>query len=361
MVNRPFPWQWVKWVGLSNNQEYKNVRNAAALYAKTLNTPNSNGTAKAAKNAAAKENLNSAIRAYLNKNKVRFGPAPAPAPGRFAGLRATFSRAPAPGPAPGPAPAPVTNNNNNRAPNNRAPNTGNWPNGMYKSGTVNGRSTSVYKVGTDYYASLGVNKNGRGMWVKVKRDGNSNKYNPNKTNAGGNRGGGRYYVKTRNANNGRAVFTPTGNANAAAAKAAKYAKFKKFYTNTFNPKNPMGVLNAMLKNPNANIRNFSANNNVNKNANGRANFWREVTTRRTAAMPKKGDLQKFKNWYVGLPAPMSNQERAKRFVNINQNNSQRNAKFSGVITRNNNAANNTNASRKPFWDAVVAEMAQRRV
>jgi hypothetical protein len=202
-------------------------------------------------------------------------------------------------------------------------------------------------MGTDYYYLFSTN-NGRETWVKVKRDGNSNSYSLNRTN-------GRYYVKTRNAN-GRAVFTPMSTAD---AKAAKYAKFKNFYKGSFNPTNSTAVLNAMLKNPNANIRNFSANNNVNKNANGRANFWREVTTRRAAAIPTRGDLQKFKNWYGGLPSPLSNQERAKQFVSININNALRTRQFDGVINRSNNAANNTNASRKPFWDAVAREMTNR--
>jgi hypothetical protein len=334
MVNRLWP---LKWVGFSNDPEYKAVRNAAALYAKALNTPNTNTTAKAQKNAAAKENLNIAVKAYFNKNKVRFGSAPAPV--RFGN---PFRRAPAPAPAPGPAPAPPAGG---PVRNSRAPNTGIWPNGTYKPGNVDGKRTSVYKMGTDYYYLFSTN-NGRETWVKVKRDGNSNKYSLNRTN-------GKYYVKTRNAN-GRAVFTPMSNAD------AKYAKFKKFYANTFNPTNPQAVLNAMLKNPNANIRNFSANNNVNKNANGRVNFWKEVTSRRAAAMPKKGELQKFKNWYATLPLVMSNQGRAKEFVNVNLNNRRRNATFGGVIGRTNNAANNTPTSRGPFWDAVVAEMQVRR-
>ena len=336
MVNRLWP---LKWVGFSNNQEYKNVRNAAALYAKALNTPNSNAEAKAQKNAAAKDNLNIAVKAYLNKNKVRFGPEPEP---RRFGNR--FRRAPVPPSAPPPAtpsaPGPVTNN--------RAPNTGNWPNGTYKPGVVDSKRTSVYKVGTDYYHLFGTNKNGRETWLKVKRDGNSNKYSLNKTN-------GNYYVKTRNAN-GRAVFTPMGNAN---AKAAKYAKFKNFYERSFNPTNPAAVLNAMLNNSNANIRNFSANNNVNKVANGRVNFWKAVNNRRAAAMPTRGELQKFKNWYVSLPTPMNNQQRANKFVNINRNNSARTTQFGGVINRSNNVANNTNVSRKQFWNAVNAVMATR--
>ena len=335
----PFGYSFKPRLFVKNNARYNAVRNAATTYASVLNKyPLPARTPNAIKEInAAKSNLQLKINMYMENIPAGVPP---PAPGRFAGLRARFARAPAPAPAPAPpAGGPVTNN--------RAPNTGNWPNGMYKLGDVDGKRTSVYKVGTDYYYLFSTN-NGRETWVKVKRDGNSNKYNLNRTN-------GRYFVKTRNTN-GRAVFTPMGNTN---AKAAKYAKFKNFYNTTYNPTNPMAVLNAMMANPNANIRNFSANNNVNKNVNGRANFWKEVTTRRTAAMPTKGDLQKFKNWYVGLPSPTSNQARAKQYVNINQNNSQRTAQFGGVIIRANNTANNTNTSRKPFWDAVNAEMVRR--
>ena len=344
MVNRLWP---LKWVGFSNNQEYKNVRNAAALYAKALNTPNSNAEAKAQKNATAKDNLNIAVKAYLNKNKVR------PEPRRF-GNR--FRRAPVPPSAPPPAtpsaPGPVTNN--------RAPNTGNWPNGTYKPGVVDSKRTSVYKVGTDYYHLFGTNKNGRETWAKVKRDGNSNKYSLNITS--------RYYVKTRNAN-GRAVFTPMGNANAAAQLAKNKLVFNRFMmlARTLERNTPNKIaknyLNGSTNYNNSGGVNFNAvrriTKNTNLNAGTRPEFWAAVNAAKANREPLTKNLNKFKTWYATQEGLATNANRADPYVTIIKG-TNRNRKIEvggGIMKGNNN--NNSRKVAGGFWNAVNAEMATR--
>lgn len=350
MVNRLWP---LKWVGFSNNQGYKNVRNAAKVYANVLNkyplparTP-----AVITEINRAKSNLQLKINKYLENIPVAPGasPAAAPAPLRY-------------GPAP-PAGGPVANS--------RAPITGNWPNGTYKPGNVDGKRTSVYKMGTDYYYLFSTN-NGRETWVKVKRDGNSNSYSLNRTN-----GKHKYYVKTRNAN-GRAVFTPMGNANAAAAAAPSGANrlaFGKFMmlAPSLGRTTPQNQAKNYLNGRNSYKNNFGPVNfsavrritrNTNVNAATRAEFWNAVNAEKAGRGPPiPKNLAKFKAWYAtqgGLP----NKNRGITYVTIMKgNNRNRKIEVGGVMrgnnTNTNTVARNNRARAGGFWNAVNAEMARR--
>ena len=233
------------------------------------------------KNANAKNAYMKLIKSEINKWGTGVPVAPVSVPRRSLRnvfrLRAAAPPAPAAAPANAPAAAPAAAPVNAHGPasNNRAPNSGNWPNGMYRLANVGGKLGAVYKVGETYYSLTGKNTNGKNLWAKVTRQGNSNKYNTNASSS--------YYVKNRGSN-GRAVFVakPLANANANAKKAA----FQKFYTN-FEPVGNMnwntvisGIAGRGNTNNSISLRSFTKNNNNNRNSH--ANFWDAVNKLKAA-------------------------------------------------------------------------------
>ena len=336
MVNRPFPWQWVKWVGLYNNQEYKNVRNAAKAYATVLNkyatqprTAANNKVVTNAKNVLTRE-----VNKYLAGGTNVIGPAYKTLPPGERMGPAQPTSAPPPAPVPGPNGSILGNLYNRK----------NSKNAYLKQVPIfQGNGMYFYKP----------NPNGRNYATVVRR-GNTTNFIVE----------GHLYTK----NNATGRFNKQVNQATANAAAAKKAAFQKFYAN-FEPVGNMnwntiirGIAGRGNTNNSRSLRSFTKNNNNNRN--NHANFWAAVNklkAENAAAGPPRNttaNVAKFLTWYT---AP----ERAELIKNPNmaaetyvrrlKNNTTKNSVGGGFVT----GKINTNASRAPFWAAVKREMNRR--
>lgn len=334
MVNRLWP---LKWVGFSNNQEYKNVRNAAKVYANVLNkyplparTP-----AVITEINKAKSNLQLKINKYLENIPVAPGAAPAARPGLF--------RRPAPPSAPAvPAPGPngsILGNLYNK-PNSK--------NAYLKQVPIfQGNGKYFYKP----------NPNGRN-YATVLRRGNTTNF------AAYGNGAGNLYVKnnaTGRFNKVVATEPPTSLNRLAFGKFMMLAptlgrttpqnQAKNYLNGNNRYKNNFGQINFNA------VRRITRNTNV--NAATRGPFWAAVNAEKARSGPPiPKNLAKFKTWYTSVQG-LPNANRADPYVTIIKgNNRARKIEIGGGIMR----GNNNNNSRKVaggFWNAVNAEMARR--
>ena len=361
MVNRPFPWQWVKWVGLSNNQEYKNVRNAAKAYATVLNkyatqprTAANNKVVTNAKNVLTRE-----VNKYLAGGTNVIGPAyKTLPPGERMGPAQPNS---APAPAPGTGRMLFSRNGKINGATVANSNGVNFRNGV-----------NVYKVGSNFYAASKT-RNGANIWVPAKR---ADRLNPlskrfikmmvpeNKAfNKVVNSATGKVSFVQRSANAAPSgpsganriafgkfmMLAPTLGSNTVNKQAKNYLNGNNGYKNTY--KNTFGPVNFNA------VRRITRNTNV--NAATRTPFWTAVNAEKARRVPLPKNLNKFKAWYATQASLASNANRADPYVTIIQgNNRNRKINVGGLLGPNNN--NNNNRKRNGgFWNAVNAEIARR--
>jgi hypothetical protein len=339
MVNRPFPWQWVKWVGWSNNDGYKAVRNAAKEYANALNMANNN-PAKVGAVHVKKLKLQYMINSYLKGTPA--GAPPAAGPGA--------ARAP-------PVPKGPTGTENAIV---RVTN---------KNGVTQNRKMIISKQNSNAFANIN-NKGYRKLkWQKPFGRAGFYIVNNSVTNTWVKTGSGLLIPKTKsNAANagGRA-------ANAANAAAAARAKAQRHFKNFMNAAtaargdNVQQIAKNFVNRGNPEVPNYGTMNwnkirrvtkNTNANVATRGPFWAAVNTemaRRAAAKSA------FNAWYAAPASGANPTNKARAYValiknaNANPTNASRRAAIIRRINNVNNAGNPKN--RGNFWTTVNTNFA----